>query len=648
MIQGILASVRRGVFIWLMMWSPVVGAVEDAGEAAVRFIDLARSGKLDLQPGSDTAMLPETSAEKRKQIARRLERLKNDIGDHPLELRDARVEGNMAAALVRATSGFDPSRIRVYAVGLVKRGDRWLAAPLIGSFENSGAARTREDRHRLDALRDWMLREQALDIERIKEEMAERMRREILRKLPAEELQAMDLAAAAQRLIDAFGQRDLPSILGLLGGLQNERPDDWSQRIHAVQAAMAGEKVSRQWHLLASDSVLRAVLLDGDGEESAIVTIGCLDPAAGSVGIHDERIELIVLPFKKSEEGVWRCDPPEDFYQPANAWEGNLLPEADEALQDNYAEKIRQIYPPQPQVDARGMLDALLGGLAAHDFAAVTRLLPPGGEGAGTAREAIMQAARVWSVLANPANSFVAIKPLLEVQGEHAAAVCHFFAPRYPERPELRVFHFKKSTAGWFWVPVPDDEHRQAMDRWVREQSGELQDSWRDRLLVDCVLLDKLPDSAIPDAAAANDVVRAWLAAIREGDAEAALRCTARLSTWDSPEAVLRILGYELAGRRKSVPATRILHHQRAGIWTAVGVHTAAGGDASFPLYPVIQTAEGPRILIEVDLFAAVKRGRDFLNKNAIARLEGMSRQYSEDLRKLLREHEKLVAEPTQ
>ncbi|HSP41869.1 MAG TPA: hypothetical protein VLO11_03260, partial [Luteolibacter sp.] len=60
--------------------------------------------------------------------------------------------------------------------------------------------------------------------------------------------------------------------------------------------------------------------------------------------------------------------------------------------------------------------------------------------------------------------------------------------------------------------------------------------------------------------------------------------------------------------------------------------------------YPVIRTAEGPRILIEIDLFAATKRSRDFLNKTALARLEGQPPQAVADLRELLREHEKRVA----
>lgn len=639
---------KRVALVWLAILSCVAGLPEDAGKAAVRFIEMARSGELDLEPGRDTAMLPETSEEKRKQIARRLQRLKSDIGDDPLELGETRVDGGFAAAVVRAASGFDPSRIRVFAIGLVRRDDRWLPAPVPGSFENTGAAYTAENRRRLEALRDWMLREQALDIERIKDGMADRLRQEIARKLPASELRAMNSEDAARRFVEACGQRDLPAVLGLLGGLSQDRPDDWPQRLHGAQAAMAGNPVSRQWELLAGTDVLRAVLVHDEGRDSATVTIGCLDPAADAIGMQDPRIELIVLPFSKSPDDLWQCDPPADFNQPANSLDidMNALPSGDSALLDSFVEQIRSDHPPQPQAEARGSLDSLLGSLAARDLSALIRLLPAPGGDKPAARESLAHAAHVWWSLANPENPSLAVKPLLGVEGANAAAVCHFFSPRNPERPELRVFYFEKSPDGWCWLPSPGEEAKRAMDRWVSDQSAELRETWRDRLLADCVLLEKLPETAVPDAGAAADVVRSWLDATRAGDLAAALRCTARLAAWDSAESVLRILGYEVAGNRKSTPLPGILHSKRAGIWTAVGVRATAGDDPSFPLYPVIQTAEGPRILIEVDLFAAVKRSRDFLNKNALARLEGQPQQYADDLLGLLREHEKLVATP--
>ena len=59
------------------------------------------------------------------------------------------------------------------------------------------------------------------------------------------------------------------------------------------------------------------------------------------------------------------------------------------------------------------------------------------------------------------------------------------------------------------------------------------------------------------------------------------------------------------------------------------------------PFYPIVNTPDGPRILIEIDLFAVDRaasgmRGRDFLNKNAFSRLEkSASPESIEELKEL-------------
>ncbi|HSP42181.1 MAG TPA: hypothetical protein VLO11_04880, partial [Luteolibacter sp.] len=59
--------------IWLALWT--CGMSQEVGEAALRFMEKARDGELDLAPGRDTALAPQTSERKRKEIAGRLERL---------------------------------------------------------------------------------------------------------------------------------------------------------------------------------------------------------------------------------------------------------------------------------------------------------------------------------------------------------------------------------------------------------------------------------------------------------------------------------------------------------------------------------------------------------------------------------------------
>jgi hypothetical protein len=141
-------------------------------------------------------------------------------------------------------------------------------------------------------------------------------------------------------------------------------------------------------------------------------------------------------------------------------------------------------------------------------------------------------------------------------------------------------------------------------------------------------------------------VVEAWLAAIRAGEVEVALRLAARLRKPDSPQAVLRNLGYEISGARKNSAEPVILGIHRSGGWAAVGVRGSVDGKPSFPLYPVIQTPAGPRILIEIDLMESQARSRDFLNKTALSRLNEQPPAVASELRKLLQQHKQDAASP--
>jgi hypothetical protein len=139
--------------------------------------------------------------------------------------------------------------------------------------------------------------------------------------------------------------------------------------------------------------------------------------------------------------------------------------------------------------------------------------------------------------------------------------------------------------------------------------------------------------------------VESWLKAAREGDVEAALRHCARLNKADSKTTVLRNLGYEMTGLQRASRLPAITAVQREGIWTAVAVDSVSDDNPSFPLYPVIQTPDGPRILIEVDLIASTSRSRDFLNRAALDRLQDLSPAAATALKRLFDMH-KTTREP--
>jgi hypothetical protein len=89
--------------------------------------------------------------------------------------------------------------------------------------------------------------------------------------------------------------------------------------------------------------------------------------------------------------------------------------------------------------------------------------------------------------------------------------------------------------------------------------------------------------------------------------------------------------------RASRLPAITADH--REGIWAAIALDCATHDHSAFPLYPVILTPGGPRILIEVDLIASASRSRDFLNRAALARLQDLAPAAATALKQLFSTH---------
>ena len=90
---------------------------------------------------------------------------------------------------------------------------------------------------------------------------------------------------------------------------------------------------------------------------------------------------------------------------------------------------------------------------------------------------------------------------------------------------------------------------------------------------------------------------------------------------------------------------TSIIGVQRGRFWTVVGVRRVVGEKPAHPLYPVVNTMEGPRILIEIDLFASDSRTREFLNRTALERLPDVPPAALDELKELYQKHRTGVTE---
>ena len=401
----------------------------------------------------------------------------------------------------------------------------------------------------------------------------------------------------------------------------------------AVERAMAtGPELSQPWRLLASKEALRAIVLEEEDQRNALVSIACLDPADTQ-----PRVRLVHLELSKSKDDLWRINLPEAFLR-----ENGQLDDADDGLDsdllDAFPAKLAERHPPTPKGTAAEARQAVVETLEKGGLENLIGLIRLDGD-PQTAREACIRAARLWWKFRAPSSFRHAVLLSSREDKNLAVASFQFFSTRNPERFDFNVLYFRKEPDGWFWIPEADPALDASLYEWTEPQAKSWRENWRDALLADSPELTKAPANEAPSEEEARQLMESWFETVRDGDLTAALRLTARLDLPDSGSMLLRNLGYELIAARRNPDTPKITHVQRGEGWAAVGAKLQDEDSASFPLYLIVATQAGPRLLLEADLSETGKRGPDFLNKATLRRLEGFSKRAAAHLNKLLVRH---------
>jgi hypothetical protein len=601
-------------------------------------LEKVRQRKVNLAPGGDTALSNLTATSKRREIAKRLERMARELGNDPLEIGEVKTDENFAAVIVRKVGGFDPGRLRVFAVALVKKqSGEWSAAPLPASFENSGAGYAPGSRQRLEQLENWMLREQVENLESLREQSASQMRQKIEVNLPTARLRSYSAGEVGEQFLAACGRRDLPAVLGFLGGLAAKLPDDWSQRLKAADHALAaGRDVTRPWRLLLSRDVAKVLVHHEEEQDRGLLSYACLDPQGAGHGT--PRIEVVHFDLSKTDGGLWQINPDAEFLElgdgdPEVATESEL----DQDLVDAFPSKWSAAHPPSSHPTAEQAYQSLTAALHSGDLAALLKISKLDGS-PQRAVKACTQAAATWWENHASASIRYALPLALKADETTAIALYQFFSARDPEQLDLKSFHFEKSASGWSWAPQPDAALTQEQQDWLAAETHRWPSQWQAKLLETVPECPKGGESPAPADQAARACVESWLAAAKQGNVKLALPWFTRLGELQSASIAFQNLGYEINGARLWEGEPAIVGVYRGKTWTAVGVKIAQkDGKLLFPLYPLIETASGPRIMAEISLILPENRTRKFLNNQALERLGKHATEASaNDLRELL------------
>lgn len=585
----------------------------DPGEAALDFLGKVRDGKLDLQPGGDTALLEHITKGKRESIRKRIARLEVELRGGELELGEVKEDGGYAAAMIRKSGGFDSAEMQVFPIALVKRGDKWLAAPLPASFENAVAGYTVPLKERLAALENWMMRERVTDLERLFSESAKRTRDLIRNSIIGDDLEGDDLGRITDLFLEACAKGDRAAVLGFLGGLSDPLPSDWGLRLNASREAVGG---GEKWRALVSPEVGRVRVHEQRDQKDGMVSIACLDPQKAAAS----GVRLVHLSFSRDSAGLWRIDLPDTLLLGVEDSDDEGF---DEDLLDRFSEKLREAEPALYAESPRSAEAAVMAALKSGDIRETLRRIELGSR-PKDGRKACVAAAEVWWSLNEPGAFRMPVELGFREEGTLAVCTYQWFSISEADTFDLRSLFFRKTEQGWLWcpglVPKGTEKDQATLAKWIEGMEPVWRLSWRETLMRPSVKLDP---EGIGELATDDEVrvlVAAWLGALEKMDLGAALACSAWLGGGEGiPMNALRNISYEITNTGWVNAELAAIH--RSGSWVAATIRRVSGGRSQHAFVTVVVTPVGVRLLPEIDLIADDTRTRNFLNEAAFQRL---------------------------
>lgn len=600
-----------------------------------------------------------------------------DEGKFFFQLLDEKVDGELAAVLIGATTANSPDLSTVIPLALAKTGGKWQVAPVEGSFENAGLGFGVEVRERAGALERWMSGEQVEATARLQLAELQKFKKAMDGAVPEADLLGFGARKALESFIEAAETGNTRALIVWQGYFErDEFPDvNWEQNLRATRLGVEGQDRQKVWRLLTSNHVLKVVLDDenqGDNGEANIL-VGFLSPF--ETGTMNDNLNPVRFPMKKTKAG-WRVGLPvffsladEDSRAFRNArnrdfnWEDRTgVRRIFRAFEERY-EKIRE-------KEARAVIDGLLKDAAAGDLTTFLRrhyryveekkedneeegaeegeeedgpeqLLQRriiGGQGRNEPdekRQALyLEAVKWWSEMHGDRRTTEGELSGLFEEGNIALAILSLPPSSDTWKPVYQRIWLGRREEGWMILPGRErpmlatypEEGKEAINKLAERYEAEVERITEEFLqnVLKEVTLDAGKGEAA-DAELATKLVTDWRRVARNGGMLPLLKMSAVRKRPEKAKDLLRDVGYLRKGAASSVAPDEVLGSQAAGRFRAVSLSSvvASGNEMQCPLFFVVPVGEGFRVLVDIELPLEVNRGISLLNEDRMDELSG-------------------------
>lgn len=616
----------------------------------------------DIDLKQDTALSPYCGIERRQNIRKQLSHrsrshfLKND----QFSLLEEKSSGRFAAVLIRATNPRAPLSARVHAVALLQTANQWKAAPLPGSFANTDYGYDEADEKTVFSLQQWMARESVNRESSARDKAKNDLLESIKQEAEAAKLKSLSPKQAVLNLLKQFRDKNTIGILAATGALSSRQTTPLETTMDIIAEGLALQDKDTPWQLFTHPSVLTRILEPGEKKYKGQITVGFWNP-------HSSKHAQVVYLKVSKHDGIMTVSFPSvlknallpKHLRGSDHWLDNRRLR-DERLK-NIAALVYEDNPALsfPEEDSQTIIDRFLTALDTGDFALAVKLLPTQGPffGDKDKRETCLNMlSKQWHLLSklnsNP-------KQLLEPfhDGPLSLQPLQFAKTNRPGEFEVvKLWFLKDPESGWHFIPEDlidtcseDDlsRHRKKIETLFERTEKDQQEKQSKALLSKVTVLTPPLSQAAPTQEQTQTSLSQFRNALRAKDHKTALLNSAIIQGTSHTQ-TLKTFNYAIRGAADHTTNDEVLGFISQGKWSALSLRTESksSGEYDYPLYLIVNTAKGPKVLLDIDLRHATNKGRKLLNARNFEKLKhALPADSLADLKSIFSEHEKKAKE---
>ncbi|MFK7910370.1 MAG: hypothetical protein AB8F34_07180 [Akkermansiaceae bacterium] len=631
------------------------GNTEDKkSEAAITFLKRIASGDLDV--AKHTALSPNCSDARRKIIRERLKFLQSKYlnENDTLTVEAVKDDGRFSGVLIRAEHPSSPLTSRVLAIAMLRIENRWRAAPLLGSFTNTGYGYDEDVEKTVKNLESWMARE------KIKRETNHRTKaandfQSTLASIEKElRLEKADARKAVTNLIQHCRSKNLMHVLAAMGAASGVLTESLEDTVSNVSRGLDTDDIENDWQVITNRSAVFEIM--NVDEKRNEVAVGFYNPMLR------RQSKVLYFPVEKKNDKTFvklspmlsiAWLPQDERWQ--QRWRHRRDDERDLVLKipATILKKIKV----KPAETPDELLKRFLASVKSNNFRNAIELIPRKGHHFEKDKEqsiVLANLSTLWQGLINVKSS---PQPKMSIiKGESVAlAPVQYALPNNHGKFQTWNLWMLKDDSGWQLVPensmkiIKDDKLRQSMKNLEKRLVSMTQVQRKElskKMLSQVLKIDPAKLREPVTEQVARNLFKQYRSHLRGDDNEAALSSCAVMKGTDDTR-TLKNFNYALRGVDDHIKDDRILGFATSGKWSGISVRTESrlAGTHDYPLYLCLNTHKGAKILLDIDLRHVTNKGRKMINTANWNKLkQAIPAEAFKDVESIFASHENLVS----